>query len=64
MRISKNYRINYICLGCGEEYSTLEVYNLAAEQSGLTKEEVICPICNGYIINPQGKACTKGVAFE
>lgn len=52
--------IIYACLNCREEFSSFEVDNLIRK---LNQTEVICPICNGYIINPKGEYCVKGVCL-
>ena len=52
--------IIYACLNCREEFSSFEVDNLVRK---LDQTEVICPICNGYIVNPKGESCVKGVCL-
>lgn len=52
--------IMYSCMNCREEFDTFEVNHFLRKPK---KIEVICPICNGYIINPKGQSLIKGECY-
>lgn len=52
--------IVYICPNCTTRYTPEQMYDLAKEDV----EGVVCPACNGYIVDPEGKSQIEQVEVE